>query len=110
MTGMRAYEAVVPGAVQLDSRKSDRFPMRSFLWVCRLERGGREKAMRAEGLNLSSSGIALVAPDAIAIGTRVHVELACSRLSATARVRNCEPRGESWRIGVELEASFVSMS
>ena len=110
MTSVSTYEAAIPGTIHPDSRKSARFPMRSFLWVCRFELGGRNKAMRVEGLNLSPSGIAFVAAEPMAVGSRVHVELPCSRLTATAHVRNCEARGGRWRVGVELEATFASMS
>ena len=60
MTGwMECETAGIPGAVRVDLRQADRFPMRSSLRVCGFENSGKERVLAAEGLNLSAAGMAL---------------------------------------------------
>jgi hypothetical protein len=99
MTGwMECETAGIPGAVRVDLRQADRFPMRSSLRVCGFENSGKE---------LSAAGMAFLAREALAPGMLVHVELLNSRRIARARVRSCGRRGCAWRVGVEFEGSFA---
>jgi hypothetical protein len=111
MTALLEFEAAgILSTLRGEARRAVRFPMRSLVRVCCFDGRGKAQSIAAHGLNLSASGMAFVTVEPLPLGTVVHVELPCSRLSATARVRNCEPRGASWRIGVELDTAFASMS
>jgi len=87
-----------------DARRSARFPMRSGLRICPLE---TDRAMTAEGLNISAAGIAFVIAEAMATGTLVRVTLPNSGLSALGRVRNSRRQGPAWRTGVEFLGSLA---
>lgn len=111
IAGLKQLEAAgILGTIGGESRRAVRFPMRSFVRVCRFDHGGKAQPVVAKGLNLSATGVAFETREPLPLLALVHVELPCSRLSAMARVRNRERRGASWRIGVELDGSFSSMS
>ncbi len=94
----------IAGVAGLDSRQSERFPMRCSVWVCCLV---TERSVTAQGLNISARGMAFVTYDALALGTVIQVALPNCGLSALARVRNCEGHNLGWRVGVELLGSLA---
>ena len=102
MTARMDSESAGRGCV--DARQSARFPMRSSLRVCCL---ATERALAAQGLDISATGIAFVIPEAMAPGTLVRVALPNSGLTALARVRHCQRHGLAWRAGVELLGSLM---
>lgn len=111
MTGLTECEAAgILSAIRSESRKAVRFPMRSLVRVCCFDSRGKARPVAAQGMNLSATGMAFVTGEPLPVSALVHVELPCSRLSATARVRNCESLGGSWRVGVELDGAFASIS
>jgi hypothetical protein len=94
----------ITNALGVESRKGERFPMRSAMRVCCL---GSDRAAEAQGLNISARGIAFVISEELPYGAVIQVALPKSGLSAMARVRNCEPQDGGWRVGVELLGSLV---
>ena len=108
MAGLTESEkAGISSSAGVDPRGADRFPMRSFVRICRFEKGGTELVRGAQGRGLSATGMAFVTSEPLALGTQIHVELPKSGLSALARVRSCQPRECGFRVGVELQGSFA---
>ena len=97
-------ELEVTRFVGAQSPRSDRFPMRCSVRVCCLV---TERAVTAQGLNISAHGMAFVTCEALALGAVIQVALPNSGLSALARVRNCQWQDEVWRVGVELLGSLA---
>jgi len=88
----------------VESRKSERFPMRSAVLVCCL---GSDCVVPAQGLNISDRGMAFVISEELPYGALIQVTLPQSGMSTVARVRNCEPNHGGWRVGVELMGSLA---
>jgi PilZ domain len=107
VTGDRHEPGEMPRAQE--SRKAARFPLASTIRVRKCDASAGEWTS-AHGLNLSESGVAFLADQPLAPGTLLQVELPNSRCSAIGPVRNCQRRGNLWRIGVELAGPFLSMS
>jgi hypothetical protein len=99
-----SQEIPATGVAGAESRQSDRFPMHCSVRVSCLV---TERAVTAQGLNISAHGMAFVAPEAVALGAVIQVTLPNSGLTALARVRNCEPHAAGWRTGVELVGSLA---
>ena len=102
MTGLQEIPAT--GVAGAESRQSDRFPMHCSVRVSCLV---TERAVTAQGLNISAHGMAFLAPEAMALGAVIQVTLPNSGLTALARVRNCEWHAAGWRTGVELLGSLA---
>ena len=103
MAGSLDFESTgAIATIRGEARKAVRFPMHSLVRAVWVDGRGAERNFPAQGLNLSATGAALVVAASIPLDTPVHLELLCSRMSGTARVRNCTRRGASWRAGVEF--------
>ena len=70
------------------------------LWWADPQRG--KQFLRAQGLDLSDSGVLLESDEPLEVGTVVYVQAQEYGLARLARVRRCTPRGSKFRIGLEL--------
>jgi hypothetical protein len=70
------------------------------LWWADPQRG--KQFLRAQGLDLSDSGVLLETEEPLEVGTVVYVQAQEYGLARLARVRRCTPRGSKFRIGLEL--------
>jgi hypothetical protein len=61
----------------------------------------------ARGLNMSSAGALVRAPEAISVGSPVYMESRQMRLMANAVVRHCTERKSKFFIGLEFRGPLV---
>jgi PilZ domain-containing protein len=93
-------------AVSGEARRSKRFPLRAAARVSWSDASFHWHDCRAHAVDLSATGFALLIAEPLPLSMQVHVILPTSGVIATGQVRNCQRRGNSWRIGVELEGPF----
>jgi hypothetical protein len=99
--------ALAASAGRLDERMYLRSPITSPVIVSWQDSLGHARYAEARGLNMSSAGALVRAPEAIPVGSPVYMESRQMRLMANAVVRHCTERKSKFFIGLEFRGSLV---
>jgi len=100
-TGLRSWE---------EARQAERVPLAAPVRVSPMSAAGLTGRLAAQGLNLSTSGMAFLVAEPLPVGTVLYLELVRTGSMAIGRVRSCARRGAAWRIGAEFTTDFICMS
>lgn len=100
-TGLRSWE---------EARQAERVPLAAPLRVSPISAAGLTGRLAAQGLNLSTTGMAFLTAEPLPVGTVLYMELVRTGSMAIGLVRSCARRGAAWRIGAEFTTDFISMS
>jgi hypothetical protein len=84
-----------------DARVSERILMRGARRSFKTE-AGKERTIKGQALNMSTSGVLVEAPRTIAVGSQVRLQ-ANELLVGTAYVRHSTRRSWKFRIGLEFD-------
>jgi hypothetical protein len=99
--------AMAATAGRLDERLYLRSPIASPVIVSWQDARGQTKCSEARGLNMSSAGALVRAPEPIPVGAPVYMESKQMRLMANAVVRHCTERKSKFFIGLEFRGSLI---
>jgi hypothetical protein len=86
----------------IESRHAARLPLDAAVrlgWINDLK---KMEYLAAQGVDMSSSGLAVTTPQRLRVSALVHVEVAGKGMVAIGRVRNCIRATSGWRTGIEL--------
>ena len=93
-----------------EARQAERVPLAAPVRVSPMSAAGLTGRLAAQGLNLSTTGMAFLAAEPIPIGTVLYLELVRTGSMAIGRVRSCARRGAGWRVGAEFTTDIIPMS
>ena len=99
--------ALAATAGRLDERLYMRSPIASPVTVSWQDPQGQTKYAEARGLNMSSAGALVRAPEPIPVGSPVYMESKQMRLMANGVVRHCTERKSKFFIGLEFRGSLI---
>ena len=99
--------ALAATAGRLDERLYLRSPIASPVMVSWQDSRGQTRYAEARGLNMSSAGALVRAPQPIPVGSPVYMESRQMRLMANAVVRHCTGRKSKFFIGLEFRGSLI---
>ena len=99
--------ALAATAGRLDERLYLRSPITSPFIVSWLDSRGQARYAEGRGLNMSSAGALVRAPEAIPVGSPVYIESKQMRLMANAVVRHCTEQKSKFLIGLEFRGSLT---
>lgn len=85
-----------------ESRTTQRYPIKGGVAVSWQDSHGSFRAIQAQGVNISETGLEIEIPDSIDRGSNVTVRAEKLRLSAAAVVRYCRRNGPKFRLGLEF--------
>jgi hypothetical protein len=94
-------------AGRLDERLYMRSPIASPVIVSWQDSRGQARYAEARGMNMSSAGALVRAPEPIPVGSPVYMESKQMRLMANAVVRHCTARKSKFFIGLEFRGSLI---
>jgi len=99
--------AVAANSGRLDERLYARSPIAAPVIVSWQDSRGQTRYAEARGLNMSSAGALVRAPEPIPVGSPVYMQSRQMRLMANAIVRHCTGRKSKFFIGLEFRGSLV---
>ena len=97
--GTSAGQATAP---VVESRRASRERMASPVRLGWINDDKRMEYIAGLGVDISESGLAVMAEQRLRVSALVHVDVAERELTGSGRVRNCIRSASGWRTGIEL--------
>jgi hypothetical protein len=88
----------------IESRHAARAPLDGAVRLGWINDQKRMEYLAAQGVDMASSGLAVMAAQRLRVSALVHIEVADLGMVAIGRVRNCIRAADGWRTGIELTA------
>jgi len=88
---------------QTDLRRHSRVPLRCQLTISWKDTSGHAKSLRADGVDVSESGVRIETNEPVEPGSRVYLRAESYGVSGSASIRHCSRRGDRYVLGLEFD-------